>query len=159
MKALILALVALLSMLAAKAQHSGSHSASLTLTGTIEIAITRGQQVTLNFNTPADYAAGITTLNAATVRIRSNFRYNLTVRSASSHFNSLSATPMPVSGVLAVRVFPQGQFINLSGSDALLLGNQSQGTNNINVSYRATPGFNYDPGIYTANIIYTATMQ
>jgi hypothetical protein len=66
---------------------------------------------------------------------------------------------MPVSGILSVRVFPQGQFMGISTVDAILLSNQTKGISNFNLSYRANPGFNYDAGTYTANIIYTATQQ
>lgn len=152
-------LIALMVSYAGIAQITANHSARLILTAAVEVSITRGQQVTMNFSTPSEYQDGVSTQNAATVRVRSNLRYNLSVRSATSHFVSNTGTPMPVSGVLAVRLFPQGQFLNLSNTDANLLTNQNQGTNNVNVAYRATPGFNYNPGTYTANIIYTATVQ
>ncbi len=66
---------------------------------------------------------------------------------------------MPVYGVLSVKLFPQGQFINISNSDATLLHNQNKGILNMNLFYRANPRFNYDAGVYTANIFYTATIQ
>jgi len=140
-------------------QFSANHSASIILSATLEVSITRGQEVNMNFTTPNDYQNGVTTQNAATVRVRSNQRFNLSVRSATSHFSSNTSTPMPVSGVLGVRIFPQGQFINLSNINSVLLTNQDKGTNNYNLAYRATPGFNYDAGTYTANIIFTATIQ
>jgi len=144
-------------------QQSGTaqvnHNVSLRLENAIEITITRGQNVSINFNNSSDYQNGVTTNNVATLRVRSSASYNVTVKSASTHFVSNSATNMPVSGILSVRVFPQGQFMGISTVDAILLSNQTKGISNFNLSYRANPGFNYDAGTYTANIIYTATQQ
>jgi hypothetical protein len=33
------------------------------------------------------------------------------------------------------------------------------GTKVFGVTYKATPGFNYDGGTYTVSVIYTATQQ
>jgi hypothetical protein len=159
MRSGIYIIIALLFCTNIHAQSSGTQAASLILSSSIEVTITRGQQVNMNFSSLSDFQNGVSTQNAATVKIRSNLRYNLSVRSATTHFVSNTNTPMPVLGILSVRVFPQGQFIALSNTDATLLTNQNQGLNNVNVSYRATPGFNYDAGTYTANIIYTATQQ
>lgn len=134
-----------------------NHNVSLGLTNAIEITFTRGQAVSFSFSTATHYQNGLSNTNAATIRVRSNRRFNITVKSATTHFASASATPMPVSGVLAVRVSTQSTFLNLSTNNINLITNQNRGVRTFNLAYRATPSFNYDAGTYTANIIYTAT--
>jgi len=134
-----------------------SHNVAMNLTNAIEITFTRGQNVSFAFTTATQYQSGIANTNAATIRVRSNKRFNITVKSANTHFASSSATPMPVSGVLAVRVSTSSTYLNLSTSNINLITNQNRGIRSYNLAYRATPGFNYDAGTYTANIIYTAT--
>lgn len=134
-----------------------NHNISLGLTNAIEITFTAGQNVNLTFSTATHYQNGVTSNNAATIRIRSNRNFNFSARSATTHFSSSSATPMPVSGVLAARVSMTPFFRNLSINNTNLMGTQSRGVRTYNLDYRATPGFNYDAGTYTATIILTAT--
>jgi len=153
---LTLLIVALQGMSQQNKSAQANHNVSLRLSNAIEITITKGQNVSFNFTKVTDYQSGITNNNAASLRVKSNSPYNITVKSATSNFVGNSATPMPIAGILSVKVFPQGQFIGISKNDATLLTNQSVGITSINLSYRANPGFNYDAGTYTANIIYTA---
>jgi hypothetical protein len=134
-----------------------NHNLNLNLSNAIEITFTQGQSVGLTFTTATHYQNGLTSFNAATIRIRSNRRFNVTARSATTHFTSNSATPMPVSGILAVSINNSTTYRNLSASNTSLLTNQNRGVRSYTLSYRARPGFNYDAGTYTANIIYTAT--
>jgi hypothetical protein len=136
---------------------STNHNVALNLSNAIEITFTRGQDVSFNFTTASHYQSGLSSFNAATIRIRSNKRYTITVKSATSHFASNSATPMPVSGVLGVSFNNSITFRDLSTTDINFITNQNRGVRTFNLNYRATPGFNYDAGTYTANIIYTAT--
>jgi hypothetical protein len=64
---------------------------------------------------------------------------------------------MPISGVLAARISMTPSFRNLSVNNTALLSNVSRGVRTYDIDYRATPGFNYDAGTYTATIILTAT--
>lgn len=134
-----------------------NHNVALNLSNAIEIAFTRGQNVSFSFTSATHYQNGIANTNAATIRVRSNKRFNITVKSANTHFISSSATPMPVSGVLAVRVSTSGTYLNLTTNNINLITNQNKGVRSYNLAYRATPGFNYDAGTYTATLIYTAT--
>jgi hypothetical protein len=134
-----------------------NHNISLGLTNAIEITFTAGQSININFSTANNYQNGVISNAASTIRIRSNKRFNLSARSATTHFSSTSATPMPISGVLAARISMTPSFRNLSVNNTALLSNVSRGVRTYDIDYRATPGFNYDAGTYTATIILTAT--
>jgi hypothetical protein len=163
MKRILLAACGILAInVAANAQasNSASHNVSLNLSNAIEISFTAGGSgVSMAFSTADHYNDGVVAANAATIRVRSNKAYNVTVKAGAANFSSASATTMPVSGVLAVKESNQPAFTGLTASDQNLLTNQSRGVNNFNVTYRATPGFNYDAGTYTVSVIYTATQN
>jgi spore coat protein U-like protein len=163
MKKFIFSTIAIFGFFAvsnAQTTASASHNVSLNLSNAIEISFTAGGSgVSLAFSTADHYNDGVEAANAATIRVRSNKAYNVTVKAGAANFTSASATTMPVSGVLAVKESNQSSFLGLSASDQNLLTNQSRGVNNFNVSYRATPGFNYDAGTYTVSVIYTATQN
>lgn len=144
---------------AQNATSNTNHNVTLTMTDAIEIVFTAGGSgAGLSFTTVEHYSNGVTSSNAATLRVRSNKAYDVTVKAAAANFTSTSATTMPVSGVLAVKKSTDGTFVGLSTADAALTtGTRGDGT--FNVDYRATPGFNYNGGSYVANIIYTATQQ
>jgi hypothetical protein len=112
----------------------------------------------MTFSTADNYTNGVTADNAATLQVKSNKAYNVSVKAAAANFTSTSATTMPAS-VLAVKESAQATYVTLSSSDQGLLSNQVRGTNSFNVSYKATPGFAYDGGTYTLNVVYTATQQ
>jgi hypothetical protein len=113
----------------------------------------------MNFTTPNQFQNGITITSAARINVRSNKNFNMTVKSASNYFSSPSATQMPVTDVLWVKRNAQSSFINLSTTDQTIVANGNRGIRNYNITYKATPGFNFDGGTYIANIVYTATQQ
>jgi hypothetical protein len=158
---LLLVALAFIGFYGAKAQvvSNASHTATLTLTNAIELTFTSGSGgVSMTFSTPDHYQNGVTADNAASIRVRSNRAYNVTVKTATANFSSSSTTTMPVS-VLGVKEANQASYVSLSSSDQNLLTSQSRGSNTFNLSYRANPGFNYDGGTYTVSVIYTATQQ
>jgi hypothetical protein len=147
----------------AQNNYNASQNATLQLTNAIEIEFTQGGGffgVVMSFNSSEHYQNGITATNAATIRVRSNKHYNITVKAGAANFYSLfSTTPMPVNGVLHVKETNQNNFINLSNTDQNLLVNQNRGINNYNLTYKATPGFSYSSGYYFVPVIYTATQN
>jgi hypothetical protein len=159
-KQIVFSIIALFGVFAANAQSSNaSHSASLTLSNAIELTFTSGGSgVSMTFSTPDHYTNGVDADNAATIRVRSNRAYNVSVKTSAADFTSTSATTMPVS-ILGVKESNQASYVTLSSSDQSLLTSQARGTNSFNVSYRANPGFNYDAGTYTVSVVYTATQQ
>jgi len=163
MKKLILSIVTIFALYTvANAQTAvtanANHNVTLTLNNQLEVAFTgSNNNVTMAFATPDNYTNGVTADNAASIKVRSNKAYNVTVKAAAADFTSTSATTMPVNNVLFVKEATQTGYVNLTAADQNLLTNQTRGTNTFNVSYKATPGFNYDGGSYTVSVVYTAT--
>ena len=144
----------------AQTTANASHTVSLTLNNTIDISfISGGSGINMAFNNANDYQNGVIAVNAASMRVRSNKNFNVTVKTASANFSSSTATLMPVQNVLWVKEINQSSFVNMSNTDQSLLTNQSRGIKIFGVTYKATPGFNYDGGTYTVTVIYTATQQ
>jgi hypothetical protein len=139
---------------------SASHTITLNITNAIELTFAQGTNgVSLTFSNSEHYQNGIVADNSATLRVRSNKGYNISVKSASSVFNSSTNTQMPVSNVLFVKEANQSGFVGINTNDQTLLTSQQKGNQFFNVSYKANPGFGYDGGTYSVNIVYTASQQ
>ncbi len=69
---------------------------------------------------------------------------------------------MPAS-VLGVVKSGLSSYVQLSSTDQVLAtgnrGNASTTGNSFNMDLKATPGYNYGPGIYSLAIVYTLTAQ
>lgn len=160
---LVFFIVAIAIAATGQTNNTTSHNASLQLSNAIEISFTQGGGffgVVMSFSTSEHLLNGITAANAASIRVRSNKMFNVTVKAAAANFYSLfSATPMPVNGVLHVKEANQTNFISLTNTDQNFLIYQNRGVSEYNLTYRATPGFNYNSGYYFIPIIYTATQN
>jgi hypothetical protein len=144
----------------AQATASANHNVNLNLTNAIEISFTTGGSgVTMAFSTADHYNDGVEATNAATIRVRSNKGYNVTVKSGSVNFSSAAVTTMPVSGVLHIKEANQSNYTGLTNQDQNLVVNQNRGINSIDISYKATPGFNFDAGTYMVSVVFTATQN
>lgn len=144
----------------AQATASANHNVTLSLSNSISIAFTAGGAgVNMTFANGTDYTNGVLANSAATLQVQSNKAYNVTVKAGAANFTSTSATTMPVNNILYVKESLQSTYVNLTTADQNLLTSQARGTNSFAVSYKATPGFSYDAGTYTASVIYTATQQ
>lgn len=153
-------LVCVYTAVNAQATASANHNVTLSLTNSISIAFTAGGSgVTMSFANGTDYTNGVTANTAATLQVQSNKPYNVTVKAGAANFTTTAATAMPVNNILYVKEALQSSYVNLTTVDQNLLTSQARGTNSFSVSYKATPGFNYDAGTYTASVIYTATQQ
>jgi hypothetical protein len=145
-------------LFAQSVSSNASHNVTLSLNNVIELVFTSGASgVTMNFTIADHFQNGVFVNNASQIRVRSNKTYNVAVKSANINFTSTSSTIMPVSNVLWVKESNQTSYVNMSNVDQNILSNQSRGSNTFDVSYKATPGFNYNDGTYIANVIYTAT--
>ena len=132
----------------------------MSIANAIDLSFTQGGSgVGLSFSNSSNYTNGVTATNAATIQVRSNRGYIVSVKSSATNFTSAATTVMPVNNILFLKESNQSGFTNLSVTDQTLLSGQIQGSNTFNVTYKATPGFNYDAGTYTVNVIYTATQQ
>lgn len=144
----------------AQTSATANHTLSLSISNAIDLSFTQGGSgVGLSFSTTSNYANGVSAANAATIQVRSNRGYIVSVKSSAANFTSTSATAMPVNNILFLKESNQSSYLNLSSTDQTLLSGQTQGSNSFSVTYKATPGFNYDAGTYTVNVIYTATQQ
>jgi hypothetical protein len=177
MKSIFLIIVALTVSAIAEAQTStGTQTMSMTTGNSVSITFTgtssaTGNTVSLPFTTATNYANGKTS-TAQTMQVVSNKAFNVTVKTASPNFTysgSTSPAPsMPVNGILKLKVSsnatggiiaaPFSAFGTLTASNQNLITNGVTGTNQLfSVKYKAAPGFDYPAGIYTVDVIYTAT--
>lgn len=184
MKKLFTIAVAILgSTFAATAQNAGStatQTTNLNLNNAIEMTFLNsnsatGNAVNLNFSTVNDYANGVAS-NAQDIRVRSNKRFNVSVKANTSTFTYTgSTTPaptMPVWGTLGLMVsanntggtiawpFSDDYYLGFTTSAWTLISNGTNGGNQtFAVKYKAAPGFTYPAGTYTVDVVYTATQQ
>jgi hypothetical protein len=159
---LLSALCLILIATAASAQTTtanASQSVTLTLQNQIDIAIVAGSATgtAFTFNSPAEYASGLSNLNASQFQVRSNKAWAVTVAAATANFSGSATTTMP-AGKLGVRLASGSSFSQLSTTAASLTSG-ARGTSTFTVDYNANPGFNYDAGTYTMSVVYTATQQ
>lgn len=161
----------------AQVSSSASQTTNLQLANAIEITYSCGSSVgttvTMFFNTVNDYASGVHT-SAQELKVRSNKKFGVSVNTSSVSFTYAgSASPqpvMPVAGVLGLRVtgngtggsivspFSTNGYASLGATPASLLSNcNNGGDQNFEVKYEATPGFSYPAGVYTVDVVYTAT--
>ena len=180
MKKIIFLTTAVLGFnLAANAQSSSgaSQSTALSLSNAIAVTFTgsgssNGGSVSVPFSSVADFTNGITT-SVQTLKVQSNKLFNLGVSVNAANFTySGTASPapvMPISGVLALQVTGNGAggLLNslfnalsstLSTAEQTLVSLGSNGGNQtLSLQYKATPGFAYPAGTYTANVVFTTT--
>lgn len=164
---------------AVKAQNANagaSQTANLSLSNAISISFYSnyyGGTQNMTFNSVNDYANGVYTGYQILV-VNSNKKYNVTVKANASNFTyNGSTTPAPVMPVSKLNVAllynaTGGQVKNgfynnykpLSNTAQTLLNNCSNGSfKYFATRYKATPGFAYPAGTYTADVVYTATQQ
>ena len=159
MKTIILAMAFTALAFGANAQATSSANQTITLTlqNQIDISISSATGTSFTFATPADYSTGLTNTSASTFSVKSNQAWAVTVKAAAANFTSAAATAMPAS-VLGVRLTGGSTYTSLSTTAASFTSG-SRGSSRFTVDYNANPGFNYDAGSYTMNVVYTATQQ
>lgn len=162
MKTFILSLAALVIFSSANAQTTSaaaSQTVTLNLQNQIEISVVAGTATgtSFTFDSPADYAAGISHTSASQFQVRSNKAWSVTVAAATANFSSTTTTAMP-SNKLGVKLSAGATYTQLSTTAASFTSG-ARGSSNFTVDYNANPGFNYDAGAYTLNVVYTATQQ
>ncbi|MCB9045768.1 MAG: hypothetical protein H6550_06485 [Chitinophagales bacterium] len=182
MKKIILSTVLAIAGLAAQAQNQANQNAAadqstkLALSNAIDISFYSmyyGGTQTMTFNNVNDYANGVTT-GWQILIVKSNKNYDVSVKTNAANFTySGNTTPAPVMPVSALNV---GLFINNTGGtpsntfwnkfapldeapQTLITNGQKGGFQYFFTRYKATPGFAYPAGTYTAEVIYTATQK
>lgn len=160
-KAILLNAILVLAFVATQAQSSANASQTVTLTlqNSIDISFTAATGTQFTFANTSDYQSGLTNNNAATLSVKSNRPWAVTVASATANFNGPAApSPAMPASVLGVRL-NGGSSFNALSTTAASLTSGARGTSSFNVDYNANPGFSYDAGTYTVSVVYTATQQ
>lgn len=189
MKKILIAVAFIGLTTAAKAQTINSNNASSNAQQTVQLALSnalditfvtasntaRGNTVTLPFTTTDDYANGVES-TAQKLKVRSNKAFAVTVKTSGANFmvtdginTSTSNMPASVLGLVVTDNNTGGQlgagfststYKALSATAANLITNANNGGDqNFTVKYKATPGFAYPAGVYTTDVVYTATQQ
>ncbi len=175
MKQLTLIFIMTCLTAAVKAQSlqtgTATQQVSVSLADVIDISLVNSNMLSLQFNSINDYANGVKSTDQV-IKIRSNKRYNVRVRTSSSRFSySGTTSPAPVMNVnpvLKVMVTSNStggsvtsgynHFKTLSTSGSKIINNANPGNNSsFSVQYEATPGFTYPAGTYSVDVVYTAT--
>lgn len=168
MKKTSLHIISLLCLFSVKgmAQFSfnGTISSAISIQSVMELTIINNASPAITF-TNAEYGSGYTISNFNSFNIKSNLLWKLGVSAATANFSAsgtYASVNMPAS-VIGVVKSGQSSYIQLSSTDQVLAtgnrGNSSISGNTFNMDLKATPGYNYGPGIYSLSIVYTLTPQ
>ncbi len=162
----------------ANATAGSVHRTNMRLGNALDIKFTKngiltGPVVNMDFARVNDYANGVES-PVQEINIRTNKNFKIVVNTSAANFTytgNISPPPlMPVSGVLELKIaanttngkmessFSSSSFHSLTETAQPLLSNCSSGSGQaFGVVYKATPGFVYPAGVYTIDVIYTAT--
>jgi hypothetical protein len=118
-----------------------------------------------SFSTSSDYLNGKTTLNYATVAIKSNVNWIVSINAQSTYFTPQTqggSTDMPAT-VLGIRLNGNTTFTTMTTTSQTLKtgnkGNAAATGNTYNVDMKFNPGFNYNGGLYSIGVLYTVSQQ
>ena len=164
----------------AEESTGANQSTNLSLSNAIEITFTQnasiiGGSVSLAFTNVNHYANGVES-EEQELMVRSNKNFSIGVKSNVTNFTYTGTTTpapvMPVNGVLGLKVtenntggsiaspFSSANYASLTSSNQNLITGSSRGGNKtFSIQYKATPGFAYPAGTYSADVVYTATQQ
>lgn len=163
MRALFLILCCCMA-LSAKGQYAytGYGSGNFSIAAMQDISITNLAGA-INLGAPDEYLNGKVITNFATIYVKSNVNWQLSVNAQAANFSAMStgaSSNMP-STVLGIRITGTTQFLNLTtGSQSLKTGVRGSNTvngNTLNTDVRFAPGFNYGGGSYSIVVRYTLT--
>lgn len=184
MKKLVLIVLSAFFCLPVIAQNNGSnssqHRVELALNNALMIYFadnnsSTGQTVTLTFNNVSDFENGVESGNIDLV-VKSNKKFDVSVNTSDNQFDYTGSasqnTNMSIPAVLKLKVitnntggsisnqFSNANYFHLNQNSRPLLQDCNNGNaQTFSVKYKATPGFNYPVGVYTTQVIYTATQQ
>jgi hypothetical protein len=163
---------------AQNASASATQSASLNLSNAIAITFTgtgstTGSTVNMSFSNLTDFLTGITS-TAQQLKVQSNLPFNVAVKADASSFlyvglGSVNINLLPTNmyqakitanstGGSVASPFSTTAFANLTANDQNIITNGSNGSNQtFSVAYKCIPGLLLPAGVYTQNVVYTAT--
>lgn len=141
-----------------------------TVSGTIDISACMSLTITnltgvVSFNDASDYTSGITITNAATIAVKSNVSWLISISTQSANFQAMSggaSTNMPAS-VLQIRRNGTTSYLTMStSSQTLKTGNKGDASvsgNTFNTDVNLNPGFGYNAGSYNIGVLFTLSQQ
>ena len=164
------------TIFAQTASAAGSQKVSLALANVVQISQFNGQgsngTVSMPLTTAATMSQGVES-PLYTVSINSTDGFDVKAQAVDEYFTysgSASTTPaMKVADVLELKVVQNNTTGNIAGghtqyqpipgtNQSPIIQNGNRGANQtFAVQYKATPGYNYPGGLYTAAIMYTVT--
>ncbi|OSZ78725.1 hypothetical protein CAP35_10900 [Chitinophagaceae bacterium IBVUCB1] len=162
--------IVILLCLFSQAAFAQAKSFNGTASGTISVFSVMSLNFTnltgvISFNTPDDYFSGITMNNAATISVKSNVNWQLSVSAQSAFFMPMSqgaSTDMPAS-VLGIRRNGTTTYMQMNtASQTLKTGNKGAATatgNTFDIDTRINPGFGYSGGSYNIGVLFTLSQQ
>ena len=157
------------------ASGTASQTVNLALSNALEITFTgtgssTGGVVTLPFTTVNDFANGVES-NPQEIKVRSNKTFHVTVKASNEKFTvtnngNTTQSNFNVENILDVKMASNAtggtttfsNYKDVTENNQTFLTNATYGGNQLfSVQYRATPGFQMPAGVYSTNIIYTAS--
>jgi hypothetical protein len=163
------------SLAQSNASATASQTTQLALSNALEITFTAtgtstGNLVSLAFNSVNDYANGVES-SPQEIKVRSNKTFHVTVKCSDEKFSvtnngNTTQSSFYVQNVLDVKMASNstggtttyGSYKDVTENSQTFLSNGSNGGNQLfSVQYRAIPGFQMPAGVYTTNVIYTAS--
>jgi hypothetical protein len=178
MKKIITLTVAFVSInLAANAQATDNKSvmAKMDLTDAIDLAVTNNATPpAVTFLTPADFSDGKNTSSTPTeLLVRSTNKFSIKVRTNGNTFTYAGPnTPdaIPMSSVLGLKIinnttggtiqspYSTAAYQPIQSTDQPLISTGTNGDNQrFTVAFEFRPGFKFPGGLYTAEIVFTAS--
>lgn len=134
----------------------------MSIAGVLNLSLTNNSSTNINLNA-GNLNSGYVHNAFSTIRVKSNEQWIITVQAGSNFFSSsgtYASSNMPAS-VLTISS-PLKQVILSSDAQTLAEGNRGNtdvAGNTFNLSLKADPGYNYGPGIYSINLVYTLTSK
>ena len=170
---LLLAALALIAgkSLAQNASASAAQQTSLSLANAIVLSFTTtgSSNVNVNFASLQDMNNGVETIDHQ-VLVQSNLPFDVDVTTPTnfSYAGSYTSnTTMPVVNKFKMKIMDNSTggtnaigsgFSNVTGNLTTLFTNCPAGGNaTFDIRYKLIPGPTYSPGIYSMNVVYTAT--
>lgn len=156
------------------ANTSGTQTANLELSNSLDIVLLSSSSTTMSFTSINDMLNGVES-GTQELMVRSNKDFKVSVAASSNNFtytgSSIINNILSVSSVLKVRVVSNNtggtvpflmwllgyQSIPGTGGMTILNNCNSGGNQTFSVKYKATPGVMNAGGNYSVDIIYTAT--
>jgi len=149
----------------ARSTTSASSTATLQLNTFAEFTVTPVNASAFAFNSTTSYESGINRSSFSSFVVKSNMNWLLTIRASGAFFaasgGGLSNT-LP-AGVISFKTNSESTYRTLTTTAQTLrsgaAGGSSQPGNTFSIDLRVAPGYLYNGGLYTLDLVYTLTTQ